>query len=83
MKLEKAHQYNTKTESSSSQSEQHLQINSLVFFTSKFGLKPFVKEVHEHVKLLSENTTTVHDINWMGSGKSKYKMKPFVKSENG
>ena len=27
-----------------------------VIFHSKFGLKPFVKEVNEHVKLLSENT---------------------------
>ena len=27
-----------------------------LFPTSKFGLKPFVKEVNEHVKLLSENT---------------------------
>ena len=27
-----------------------------LFFASKFGLKPFVKEVNEHVKLLSENT---------------------------
>ena len=26
------------------------------FFTSKFGLKPFVKQINEHVKLLSENT---------------------------
>ena len=27
-----------------------------LFFTSKFGLKPFVKKANEHVKLLSENT---------------------------
>ena len=26
------------------------------FFASKFGLKPFVKQVNEHLKLLSENT---------------------------
>ena len=27
-----------------------------LFFTSKFGLKSFVKQVNEHIKLLTENT---------------------------
>ena len=27
-----------------------------LFFTSKFGLKSFVKQVNEHIKLLPENT---------------------------
>ena len=76
---------------------QHLQVNLLVFFTSKYGINLFAKEAIVHVKLLFENTATVHDITWMGSGKSSnvmsfmlhvmklqfHAMKPFVKSENG
>ena len=60
----------TKTGSSLSQSEQDLHITSLIFLTSKLGLKPFVNEQIVHVKLLSDNTTTAHSKNRMGSIKS-------------
>ena len=47
-----------------------------MFCTSTFGLKTCVREKkyvkHVHVKLLPENATTVHETNWMGSGKSTW-----------
>ena len=60
----------------------HLHINSLVFFPSKFGLKPFVKEENVHAKLLSKHTSTVHDINW-ALANQYHITKPSVKPANG
>ena len=45
-------------------------INAKELLAVKFSLKTFVKVSDAHVKLLSDNTTTVHGINNMHSNKS-------------
>ena len=45
-------------------------INAKELLAAKFSLKTFVKVSDAHVKLLSDNTTTVHGINNMHSNKS-------------
>ena len=45
-------------------------INTKELLTAKFSLKTFIKVSDAHVKLLSDNTTTVHGINNMPSNKS-------------
>ena len=44
--------------------------NAKELLAAKFFLKAFVKASDAHVKLLSDNTTTVHGINNMHSNKS-------------
>ena len=46
-------------------------INAKELLVAKFSLKTFVKVSDTHVKLLSDNTTTVHAINNMHSNKSE------------
>ena len=72
----------TKTGSSLSQSEQDLHITSLIFLTSKLGLKPFVNEQIVHVKLLSDNTTLMAKTEWVLVNQH-HVMKHSVKSGNG
>ena len=45
-------------------------INAKKLLGARFSLKTFVKVPDAHVKLLSDNTTTVHGINKMNSNKS-------------
>ena len=45
-------------------------INAKELLAAKFSLKTFVKVPDAHVKLLSDNTTTVYAINKMNSNKS-------------
>ena len=45
-------------------------INAKELLAAKFSLKTFVRVSDAHVKLLSDNTTTVHGINNMHSNKS-------------
>ena len=59
-----------KTGGQFTQREQSMQINSSELLAAKFGLKTFIKTHNVHVKLLSDNSTTVHGINRMGSSKS-------------
>ena len=50
--------------------EQQLYINTLKLLAAFFSLKAFVKNSDTHVKILSDNTATVYDINRMGSNNS-------------
>ena len=50
--------------------EMKYHINAKELLAAKFSLKTFVKVSDAHVKLLSDNTTTVHGINNMHSNKS-------------
>ena len=50
--------------------EMEYHINAKELLAAKFSLKTFVKVPDAHVKLLSNNTTTVHGINNMHSNKS-------------
>ena len=52
------------------QRDQSMHINSLELLAAKSGLKAFIKTHNVHVKLLSDNSTTVHGISRMGSSKS-------------
>ena len=47
-----------------------MQTNSLELLAAKFRLNTFIKTHNVHVKLLSDNSTTVHGINRMGSSRS-------------
>ena len=47
-----------------------MHINSLELLAANFGLKTFIKTHNVHVKLLSDNSTSVHGINRIGSSKS-------------
>ena len=47
-------------------------INAKEHLATKFSLKTFVEVSNSHVKFLSDNTTTVHDINNMRSNKSDF-----------
>ena len=62
--------YGTKTNGQFTQRKQSMHINSLELLPVKFGFKTFIKTHNVHVKLLSDNSTTVHGINRMGSSKS-------------
>ena len=50
--------------------EQQLHINVSELLAAFFALKAFVKNSDTHVKILSDNTTTVYDINKMDSNNS-------------
>ena len=50
--------------------EQQLHINVLELLAAFFGLKASAKNSDTHVKILSENITTVYGINKMGSNNS-------------
>ena len=58
--------------------EQQLHINVLELLAAFFGLKAFVKNSDTHVKILSDNTTTVHGINKMGSNIPTHAIDLFV-----
>ena len=47
-------------------------INAKEPLAAKFFLKTFIKVSGAHVKLLSDNTAAVHDINKMHSNKSEF-----------
>ena len=51
--------------------EMEYDINAKELLAAKFSLKTLVKVYYAHVKLLSDNTTTVHGISNMGSNKSE------------
>ena len=62
---------NIRTGGASNLDEMEYHINAKeLLAAAKFSLKAFVKVPDAHVKLLSDNTTTVHGINNMHSNKS-------------
>eukprot|EP00794_Sanderia_malayensis_P000864 gene864-158_t len=61
----------TKTGGQWSQKESELHINVLELKAALFGIKSLVNVTNTHLKVLSDNTTTVHAINKMGTSHSK------------
>ena len=59
-----------KTGGQFTQRERSMHINSLELLAANFGLKTFIKTHNVHVKILSDNSTSVHGINRIGSSKS-------------